>query len=109
MAISKAKKVDLIKQYTQDLQDAKTTVIVKQTGIPVSTAAKVRKDVLTQEGKLNVVRKRLFLRALKDAGLEDVTVEQLEGAIFALYAQGDEVAPLKVINKYLKTFKSENK
>ncbi|MEI7563901.1 MAG: 50S ribosomal protein L10, partial [bacterium] len=68
MAITKAKKVDLIKQYIQDLKDAKTTVIVRQTGISVSTATRVRKDVSTNEGKLNVVRKRLFLRALKDAG-----------------------------------------
>lgn len=109
MAINKAKKVDLIKQYTQDLSNAKNTVIVKQTGISVSTATKVRKDVLVNEGKLNVVRKRLFLRALKDTGLEEVTVDQLDGSIFALYANENEFGPLKVVNKYLKEFKTENK
>ncbi|MCX6822956.1 MAG: 50S ribosomal protein L10 [candidate division SR1 bacterium] len=109
MAITKAKKVDLIKQYIQDLKDAKSTVIVRQTGISVSTATRVRKDVLVNEGKLNVVRKRLFLRALKDAGLEEVTVDQLDGAIFALYANENEFGPLKAVNKYLKEFKAENK
>lgn len=109
MAITKAKKVDLIKQYTQDLKDAKNTVIVKQTGISVGAATKVRKDVLTQEGKLNVVRKRLFLKALKEAGLEEVTIDQLDGAIFALYAKENEFGPLKAVNKYLKEFKAENK
>ncbi len=109
MAITKAKKVDLIKQYIEDLKDAKTTVIVKQTGISVSTATRVRKDVLTNEGKLNVVRKRLFLRALKDAGLEEVNVDQLDGAIFALYAKENEFGPLKAVNRYLKEFKAENK
>lgn len=109
MAITKTKKVDLIKQYVQDLKDAKNTVIVKQTGISVSTATKVRKDVLSQDGKLNVVRKRLFLRALKEAGMEEVTIDQLDWAIFALYANTNEFAPLKEINKYLKTFKAEDK
>ena len=109
MAITKSKKVDLIKQYIQDLKDAKTTVIVRQSGISVSTATRVRKDVLVQEGKLNVVRKRLFLRALKDAGLEEVNVDQLDGAIFALYANENEFGPLKAVNKYLKEFKAENK
>lgn len=109
MAITKAKKVDLIKQYIQDLSDAKNTVIVKQTGISVSTATRVRKDVLVNDGKLNVVRKRLFLRALKDAGLEEVKVDQLDGAIFALYANENEFGPLKAVNKYLKEFKAENK
>jgi ribosomal protein L10 len=55
------------------------------------------------------VRKRLFLRALKDAGLEEVTVDQLDGSIFALYANENEFGPLKTVNKYLKEFKAENK
>ncbi len=109
MAITKAKKVDIIKQYIQDLQWASNAIIVRQTAIPVTTANKVRKDVSTQDGKLNIVRKRLFLRALKEAWLEEVWLEQLEGAIFALYAKENEFGPLKVINKYLKEFKSENK
>jgi len=109
MAITKAKKVDLIKQYIQDLKDAKNTVIVRKTGTSVSTETKVRKDVLTNDGKLNVVRKRLFLRALKEAGLEVVTVDQLDGSIFALYANENEFGPLKAVNKYLKEFKAENK
>jgi ribosomal protein L10 len=109
MAITKVKKTELIKQYIKDLQDAKNAVIVKQSAIPVSTASKIRKDVLVQDGKLNVVRKRLFLRALKEAGMEEVTIDQLDGAIFALYANENEFGPLKVINKYLKEFKADNK
>lgn len=109
MAITKAKKVDLVKQYVHDLQDAKNAVIVRQSAIPVSTASKIRKEVSIQDGKLNVVRKRLFLRALKEAGLEEVGLDQLEGPIFAVYAKENEFWPLKVINKYLKEFKAEDK
>ncbi|MFA7718106.1 MAG: 50S ribosomal protein L10 [Candidatus Absconditabacterales bacterium] len=109
MAISKLQKKDLIKGYVKDLSDAKTTVIVQQTAVPVSTATTVRKEVTAQDGRLNVVRKRLFLKALKDAGLEEVGLENLEGSVFALYSKENEFGPLKVINKYLKEFKKENK
>jgi ribosomal protein L10 len=84
-------------------------VIVQQTAVPVSTATTVRKEVTAQDGRLNVVRKRLFLKALKDAGLEEVGLENLEGSVFALYSKENEFGPLKVINKYLKEFKKENK
>jgi hypothetical protein len=41
--------------------------------------------------------------------LEDVNIDTLEGSVFALYANQNEFGPLKVINKYLKEFKKENK
>ncbi|MEI8092133.1 MAG: 50S ribosomal protein L10 [bacterium] len=109
MAITKVKKVELIKQYIQNLTDAKSIVMVKQNAIPVSTATKVRKDVTAQDGTLNVVRKRLFLRAMKDAGLEEIGLENLDGSIFALYSKENEMGPLKAVNKYLKEFKAANK
>ncbi len=109
MAITKQQKQQLIDTYIQDLKDAKTTVIVKQSGIAVSTATRVRKEVSTKAGKLNVVRKRLFLRALKEAGLEEVGLEKLDGSIFALHSQEDEFGPLKVVNKFLKEFAQDSK
>jgi ribosomal protein L10 len=67
MAISKEKKVNLVKEYVQDLQDAKNLIIIKQSGLPVSVDTDVRRDIRDESGKFNVIRKRLFLRALKDA------------------------------------------
>gem|GEM_PF-1102526 len=51
----------------------------------------------------------MFLRAVKEAGLDDVSVETLDGPVVALFAKGDEFAPLKVVNKYLKQFKTDDK
>lgn len=109
MAITKDKKKQLLKSYITDLENAKNAVIVKQSAIPVTLANKMRMDLSNAEGKMNIIKKRIFLRALKDAGLEEVSVDVLEGPVFALYAKNDEYAPLKVINKYLKEFKKENK
>ncbi|MDR3168360.1 MAG: 50S ribosomal protein L10 [Candidatus Peribacteria bacterium] len=104
MAISKDKKKELIDQYVSDLKAAQNVVIVQQSGISVNTSSDVRKQVLGTEGKFNVVRKRLFLRALAAAGYETVDIEKLEGPIGVLYATSDEYGPLKVVNKFAKGF-----
>ncbi|NOZ43741.1 MAG: 50S ribosomal protein L10 [bacterium] len=49
-----------------------------------------------------MVRKRLFLRAVKEAGFQDVGLGDLEGSIAVLFNAEDEMAPLKVVNKYAK-------
>ena len=107
MTISKEKKIELVKQYVQDLQSAKNVVVLQQTWIPVVSATKMRKDVLAVEGKYNVIRKNLFLLALKEAGYEDVAESDLEGSVVVLYANGDEYGPMKVVNKYAKEFSAD--
>lgn len=107
MAITKEKKQDLVKQYIADLQDAKNLVLVKQAWVLVSADTDVRREVRAEDWKFNVVRKRLFLRALKEAWYPEIDLSQMPGAAVAVYAKWDEYAPLKVINKYLKEFKKD--
>ncbi len=109
MAITKDKKKALLATYVSDLKGATTAVIVKQLSVPVTMANKIRMELKGADGQMSILKKRIFLRALKDAGLEDVKVETLEGSVFALYSHENEFGPLKVINKYLKEFKKENK
>ena len=104
MAISRDKKKQLISQYVEDLKSANNVVIVQQTGISVPTSTEVRKEVLGADGKFNVVRKRLFMRALEEAGYETVAIDQLEGPVGVLYANSEEYGPLKVVNKFAKEF-----
>ena len=104
MAITKVQKKDLVKQYVQDLQDAKNLIVFKQSGLAVSTDADIRREVREEDGKYNVIRKRLFIRALEEAGYPEANLENLPGSAVAVYAKWDEYAPLKVINKYLKEF-----
>ena len=107
MAISRDQKKQLIEQYVSDLNAAHNVVIVQQNALPVLESTKVRKEVLGAEWKFNVVRKRLFMKALEQAGYETVALDELEGSIVVLYANGDEYAPLKVVNKYAKQFASD--
>ncbi|HMS91135.1 MAG TPA: 50S ribosomal protein L10 [Candidatus Absconditabacterales bacterium] len=109
MTITKEKKNQLLAKYKGDLSSATNAVIVKQSGIPVTLANKIRMELKVADGNMNIIKKRIFLKALKDAGLEEIGVDTLEGSVFALYATENEFGPLKVINKYLKEFKKANK
>ncbi|MFA5747827.1 MAG: 50S ribosomal protein L10 [Candidatus Absconditabacterales bacterium] len=109
MAISKDKKKTLIQEYVDDLNGAKHIILVKQNGVKVNSSVKIRKEIKNVEGKMNIIRKRLFLLALKQAGLEEIDIKKMDGSVFALYAKGEEYGPLKVVNKYLKEFKKEDK
>jgi ribosomal protein L10 len=102
MTISKQQKVELVKQYVQDLQSAKNVVVLQQSGLPVTLSTSIRKEVIAADGKYNVIRKKLFMLALKEAGFDAVEENDLEGSVVVLYANEDEYAPMKVINKYAK-------
>ena len=102
MTISKEKKVELVKQYVQDLTSAKNVVVLQQSGLPVTLSTEIRKEVIAASGKYNVVRKKLFLLALKEAGFDAVAESDLDGSVVDLYANDDEYAPMKVVNKYAK-------
>jgi ribosomal protein L10 len=47
------------------------------------------------------------MKALEQAGYETIALDELEGSVVVLYANGDEYAPLKVVNKYAKQFASD--
>lgn len=108
MAISKGKKVELIKQYVEQLQKANSVVVLQQHGIWVNTSSDVRKGVSGLDDSYNVVRKRLFMRALKDAGYAEVDLEALPGSIVVMYSPVEDFPSLKVVVNSNKKFKKEN-
>jgi large subunit ribosomal protein L10 len=56
---------------------------------------------------LQVVKKRLFLRALKEVEYEDIEIDKLEGSIIVLYSLEDEFKPLKALNNFIKEWKKD--
>jgi large subunit ribosomal protein L10 len=89
------------------LEQAKNVVVMKMFAIPVNEINKVRMAVAEDGGKLQVVKKRLFVRALEETGYEGVDLNNLEGSVIVLYSLEDEFKPLKSINKFRKQWKKD--
>lgn len=110
MAITREKKKQLVEQYAAGLKVATNAVVLQQNGITVGNATKVRKTVKAADGSYTVVRKRLFMRAAKEAGLPEVVINDLPGSIVLITANGDnEFGPIKAVNAVLKELKKEDK
>jgi len=108
MALTRKQKGQVVDEYKKLLQDAKNVVIMNQKSIPVNEVVKLRKGVAEGGGKLKVVKKRLFLRALEEAGYESVKREDLDGSVIVLFSLDDEYSPLKSINKQIKEWKKQD-
>ena len=102
MAITRDKKKLLLEQYAADLKAAKNIIIIQQNGLDVATTTQMRRDLVATSSKYNVVRKRLFVRAIKDAGLPEVDIDQLEGSVAVLFIDVEWLEWLSVVNKVAK-------
>ena len=68
---------------------------------------KNQQQVIDLVKEMSAVELNGLVKALEQAGYETVALDELEGSIVVLYANGDEYAPLKVVNKYAKQFASD--
>lgn len=105
MAITKAQKVELIKQYADEINQSKSVAILKQFGIPVNTMNAIRKDLARCGSTIVVIKKKLFLKSLEQSDLSNISLEDMSWSVAILCNKEDEFAGLKVIAKNLKEFK----
>ena len=105
MALTKEKKKELLEDYKKLLEAAKNVVVMKQESIPVNEINKVRMAIAEDGWKLQVVKKRLFFRALEEVGYEGVSLDNFEWSIIVLYSLEDEFKPLKALHKVVKEWK----
>lgn len=103
MALLKAQKIELAQRYVEELNGAKNIVLLKQYGLPVNEITMLRRGVAAAEGKLQVVKKRVFLKGI-EGKYDGVTLDTLDGSIVVLYSynEADEHAPLKALHKQKK-------
>lgn len=108
MPLLKAGKQTLAKRYGEDIAWAKNAVLLSQSAIPVNEINNVRQGIAEAEGKLEIIKKRVFLKGVQDS-YEGATIEDLQGSVAVLYSynESDEHAPLKVINNFRKQWKKD--
>lgn len=109
MALTKKEKWKLVDSYKSNIEGAKSVVVLKQFWIPVNDINSVRMALAEVGGKIQIVKKRIFLSTMQQSGFEWWQLDELEGSAVILYSYQDEFAPLKVIAKFIKAWKKQDK
>ncbi len=102
MAISKAKKGEIIEKLTGALKGAKSLVFVNFRGLTVSNATEMRR-ALKKEGVSYTVAKKTLTRIVLDAEKLEGTAPDLEGELALAWGE-DLIAPARGIHSFVKKF-----
>lgn len=103
MALKKAKKVELIDGYSEALKNAQSAVYVSFKGLKVSKQEELRKKLFAENMNYTVVKKTLWDRAVKAAGIQGES--PAVGAEMAVLWGQDLLTPARVAHEFSKANK----
>lgn len=106
MAVSKQKKVEVLKGLEEKFAKAKAVYFAEYRSIDVKSITELRKK-LRENGVDYVVAKKTLIRlAAKNNNLPDLSKEMMTGPVAAVFGYDDIVIPSKLIHEFSK--KNEN-
>lgn len=96
MPKTKDQKKNVIDSLKQDMETQKSMVFIDFTGLKVKDMAELRSQLKEQGAKLTVAKKTLLETAAKDSKI-DIDFKGMEGQIGAVFANEDEITPVKTL------------
>jgi large subunit ribosomal protein L10 len=102
--MNRTNKSDLIKGLAPELKKATSIVFVNFAGLSVGLQQKLKLQLKAIGSDMTVVKNTLIKLAGKEAGLaaEALTDEVLSGQTALIMTEGDAVAPIQVLGKFVK-------
>jgi large subunit ribosomal protein L10 len=106
MAVTKAKKNQVLADLTSELKNAKLMVAAKYSGLTVKQLQELRKSAKAEGVSIRVVKNRLVIKSLESIEtLKGVDTSALKNQLLYAISTEDEVAPAQVLAKFAKTAK----
>lgn len=103
MALTKAKKQEVVTEVADLLSTSKMTVVAKYQGTTVKALQGLRRKARDNGTQVKIAKNRLVRQALKQTeGLKDVDTSALEGMLLYAFNTADEVAPAQVLADFAK-------
>jgi large subunit ribosomal protein L10 len=104
MALTKAKKHEVVDEVSNLLDSSKLTVMAAYTGTGVKQMQSLRKTAKEDGTKVKVIKNRLVVKALESNDkFKDFESSLLTGQILYAFNSEDEVAPAKALSNFAKT------
>ncbi|MCX6793032.1 MAG: 50S ribosomal protein L10 [Candidatus Falkowbacteria bacterium] len=103
MPKTKQQKQEIGRDLKERLAKAKSVVFTSFNALTVKENELIRIELGKEQSEYYATKKTLLDRALKDANIE-VDARNLEGQVAITFGYADEVAPAKIISKFVKDF-----
>jgi len=99
MALTKAKKDEIVKELADLLASSKMTVVAKYEGTTVKAMQELRRQAEENGTSIKVVKNRLVRKVLEQSDSHAKSdTSQLQGMLMYAFNADDEVAPAQVIH-----------
>ena len=102
MAKTRKEKEGIVLKLNEQLDSAKSAVLVNYKGLTVSETEELRYELRKNDVSFAVTKNKLFGIALKDKGIE-LEKEIMEQPMAVAMGYGDEIAAAKGVNDFAKT------
>jgi len=99
--LTRKQKEELVSNVCETIKQSKSIVFLDFKGLSVTDTQKIKKDLRENGVQYKVLKKRLFDRAAKDAGLEVVTSD-MAGQLAVAFSLEDEVSAAKILYDFSK-------
>lgn len=103
MAKSRSNKETSVGRITDKLKSSKGIVFADFTGLLVKEIQELRNELRKAGVYYEVVKKTILKRGLTEAGLQNISVDELKGSVSVAISSDDEVIPARTLVTYAKT------
>ncbi|HEX5796876.1 MAG TPA: 50S ribosomal protein L10 [Candidatus Saccharimonadales bacterium] len=101
MALTKAKKEEIVSQVSELLESSKLTVIADYQGTSVKQMQNLRKQAKANGTSVKVIKNRLVIKALQSSSrYKDIDTAKLTSQLVYAFNSDDEVAPAQALAKF---------
>lgn len=107
MPISFQKKQDLVKDLSEKIKNSKSVVFVDFTGLASDAMSSLRRKMRQENIFFKVIKKTLFKKALRVAGLKDAADNKIPGQL-SVAMSSDEIAAAKTVDSFIKDTKTDH-
>ncbi|MDD5197871.1 MAG: 50S ribosomal protein L10 [Candidatus Gracilibacteria bacterium] len=109
MAISKAKKGEILAVLEAHLKASTSVAFTTNTGLTALDVTTMKKELRTNDTTFMLAKKTLMRIAFKNVFNVEINLDTLPGQVAIIISKGDKVAGLAVVNKYAKEWAKEGK
>lgn len=109
MAITKAKKGEILAVLEQHLKESTSVAFTTNTGMTALDVTTMKKELRLQNTTFMLAKKTLMRLAFKNVFNVELDIDTLPGQVAIIISKGDKVAGLAVVNKYAKEWVKEKK